>query len=135
MFKTHDRPQEIVVDQAKSLWSAIRQKSVWLPAIFIFLWRATPSSDSAFFYFLTNDIGEDCNRNVGCALVIVASVRSVCWVATLSQQWSKLQCRRYDVLGSHTCDSVGRQVCLNYAPTPWLRCLSSHPCPSKLCSL
>jgi hypothetical protein len=40
-----------------SLWGAIKQKSVWLPALFIFLWQATPTSDSAFFYFLTNDIG------------------------------------------------------------------------------
>ena len=41
----------------QSLWGAIKQKSVWLPALFIFLWQATPTSDSAFFYFLTEDIG------------------------------------------------------------------------------
>lgn len=50
-------PRQIITEQATALWSAIKQKSVWLPALFIFLWRATPSSDSAFFYFLTNDIG------------------------------------------------------------------------------
>ncbi|CAM9540401.1 unnamed protein product, partial [Sphacelaria rigidula] len=53
-----DRPQAIVSAQVRALWSAIKQKSVWLPALFIFLWQATPSSDSAFLYFLTNDIGE-----------------------------------------------------------------------------
>lgn len=47
-----------MTEQAAALWSAVKQKSVWLPALFIFLWRATPSSDSAFFFFLTNDIGE-----------------------------------------------------------------------------
>lgn len=59
LFGTRSRsPKEIVSEQAGALWSAIKQKSVWLPALFIFLWRATPSSDSAFFFFLTNDIGE-----------------------------------------------------------------------------
>ncbi|CAN0183525.1 unnamed protein product, partial [Ectocarpus sp. 8 AP-2014] len=51
-------PKQIVSEQASALWSAIKNKSVWLPALFIFLWRATPSSDSAYFFFLTNDIGE-----------------------------------------------------------------------------
>ncbi|KAG5177150.1 BT1 family-domain-containing protein [Tribonema minus] len=36
--------------------ACIRQKPVRLPALFIFLWQATPTSDSAFFYFLTDDI-------------------------------------------------------------------------------
>eukprot|EP00611_Tribonema_gayanum_P032266 TRINITY_DN954_c0_g1_i2.p1 TRINITY_DN954_c0_g1~~TRINITY_DN954_c0_g1_i2.p1 ORF type:complete len:492 (+),score=68.81 TRINITY_DN954_c0_g1_i2:1589-3064(+) len=48
--------QDQVSGQVVSLWRAITQKSVWLPALFIFLWQATPTSDSAFFYFLTNDI-------------------------------------------------------------------------------
>lgn len=52
-------PQEIISGQATAVWSAVKQKSVWLPALFIFLWHATPSSESAFFYFLTNDIGEE----------------------------------------------------------------------------
>ncbi|MFM7790820.1 MAG: folate/biopterin family MFS transporter, partial [Microcystis panniformis] len=39
------------------LWSAIRQKSILLPTAFIFLWQATPSADSAFFYFTTNELG------------------------------------------------------------------------------
>ncbi|CAN0014449.1 unnamed protein product, partial [Phaeothamnion confervicola] len=48
---------DTVRDQASRLWEAVRQKRVWLPAMFMFLWQATPTSDSAFFYFLTNDIG------------------------------------------------------------------------------
>ncbi|CAM9512990.1 unnamed protein product [Hapterophycus canaliculatus] len=50
-------PKEVISEQAAALWSAVKQKSVWLPALFIFLWRATPSSESAFFFFLTDDIG------------------------------------------------------------------------------
>lgn len=33
------------------LWGAVRQPHVFLPTIFIFLWQATPQSDSAMFYF------------------------------------------------------------------------------------
>lgn len=33
------------------LWGAVRQPNVFLPTLFIFLWQATPHSDSAMFYF------------------------------------------------------------------------------------
>lgn len=33
------------------LWGAVKQPSVLLPTLFIFLWQATPQSDSAMFYF------------------------------------------------------------------------------------
>lgn len=33
------------------LWGAVRQPNVFLPTFFIFLWQATPHSDSAMFYF------------------------------------------------------------------------------------
>lgn len=33
------------------LWGSVRQPSVFLPTLFIFLWQATPQSDSAMFYF------------------------------------------------------------------------------------
>ncbi|KAM3707257.1 hypothetical protein ACB098_02G012000 [Castanea mollissima] len=39
------------------LWDAVRQRSVLLPTLFIFLWQATPQSDSAMFYFTTNKLG------------------------------------------------------------------------------
>ena len=32
-------------------------RQVWLPALFIFLWQATPSCGDAFFYFITDDLG------------------------------------------------------------------------------
>lgn len=43
--------------QLQLLWKAIRQKSIFLPTLFVFLWQATPSADSAFFYFTTNELG------------------------------------------------------------------------------
>ncbi|TKY51172.1 Folate-biopterin transporter 1 [Spatholobus suberectus] len=39
------------------LWDSVRQPSVFLPTLFIFLWQATPQSDSAMFYFTTNSLG------------------------------------------------------------------------------
>ncbi|MDB9315472.1 folate/biopterin family MFS transporter [Spirulina sp. CS-785/01] len=43
--------------QLKNLWGAIRQKSIWLPTLFIFFWQATPNSETALFYFTTNELG------------------------------------------------------------------------------
>ncbi|KAL3648970.1 hypothetical protein CASFOL_005373 [Castilleja foliolosa] len=39
------------------LRDAVRQPNVFLPTLFIFLWQATPQSDSAMFYFITNKLG------------------------------------------------------------------------------
>ncbi|XAR57254.1 hypothetical protein NMG60_11025322 [Bertholletia excelsa] len=39
------------------LWNAVKQPNVFLPTLFIFLWQATPQSDSAMFYFTTNKLG------------------------------------------------------------------------------
>jgi folate/biopterin transporter len=41
----------------KQIKVAISQKQIWLPVSFVFLWQATPSSDSAFFFFTTNELG------------------------------------------------------------------------------
>lgn len=46
-----------VFNQIKQLRGAITQKAIWLPTAFIFIWQATPSADSAFFYFSTNELG------------------------------------------------------------------------------
>ncbi|XP_027116310.1 folate-biopterin transporter 1, chloroplastic-like [Coffea arabica] len=39
------------------LWGAVKQPNVLLPTLFIFLWQATPVSDSAMFFFTTNKLG------------------------------------------------------------------------------
>ena len=46
-----------IKEQISSLWDALRQPSLWRPMLFIFLWKATPTSDGAMLYFLTDDIG------------------------------------------------------------------------------
>lgn len=43
--------------QVKQLKSAFSQRAIWMPALFLFLWQSTPSADSAFFFFTTNDLG------------------------------------------------------------------------------
>jgi len=41
-------------------WGKLRQafsrKEILLPAVFLFLWQATPTADSAFFFFTTNEL-------------------------------------------------------------------------------
>lgn len=45
-----------VWNQVKQLRGAITQKAIWLPTAFVFIWQATPTADSAFFYFTTNEL-------------------------------------------------------------------------------
>ena len=47
---------EDVKQQIKLLRQAITKKVIWLPAAFLFIWLATPSSESAFFFFTTNEL-------------------------------------------------------------------------------
>jgi folate/biopterin transporter len=56
--KTNKRTDfETVKDQIKQLRQAVTQKTIWLPTAFLFVLQATPSSDSAFFFFTTNELG------------------------------------------------------------------------------
>ena len=48
---------KVVIDQVKLLKQAVSQKVIWMPALFLFLWQATPTADSAFFFFSTNELG------------------------------------------------------------------------------
>lgn len=48
---------KVVVNQVKLLKQAVSQKTIWIPALFLFLWQATPTADSAFFFFSTNELG------------------------------------------------------------------------------
>jgi folate/biopterin transporter len=47
----------VIQGQMQQLWQAIRQRAIWMPALFLFLWQATPTADAAFFFFTTNDLG------------------------------------------------------------------------------
>ena len=51
------RTNSLVAEQIQQLWGAIKQKSIWLPTAFLFIWQATPTADSAFFFFSTNELG------------------------------------------------------------------------------
>ncbi len=48
---------ETVTYQVRSLKEAVSQRIIWMPALFLFLWQATPTADSAFFFFSTNELG------------------------------------------------------------------------------
>ncbi|MGA7932768.1 MAG: folate/biopterin family MFS transporter, partial [Kovacikia sp.] len=49
----------VVRQQLGLLKLAISQKSIWMPTVFLFLWQSTPTAESAFFFFTTNELGFD----------------------------------------------------------------------------
>ena len=49
--------QAIVKEQIRQLWQALTQKAIWMPTLFLFIWQCTPTAESAFFYFSTNELG------------------------------------------------------------------------------
>jgi hypothetical protein len=44
-------------ERIKTLWGAVSRKDILLPTAFVFLWQATPSAETAMFYFQTNSLG------------------------------------------------------------------------------
>ncbi len=44
-------------EQISQIWSTFKQKRILLPTLFLVIWQATPSAESAFFYFFTNELG------------------------------------------------------------------------------
>ncbi len=48
---------EAVWHQLGQLRQAVSQKAIWMPTAFLFLWQATPTAESAFFFFTTNELG------------------------------------------------------------------------------
>ena len=54
---TESESTSLVKGQIKQLWGAVKQKQIWLPIAFLFCWQATPTADSAFFFFSTNELG------------------------------------------------------------------------------
>ncbi len=52
--------KEDIIDfsgQIKQIWQTFKQKTILHPVIFVFIWQMTPSADSAFFFFSTNELG------------------------------------------------------------------------------
>lgn len=59
-FFLHEKPSVGNADfkgQWDLLMSHLKKPHIWKPALFMFIWQATPSSQSSYFFFLTNDIG------------------------------------------------------------------------------
>ena len=54
---TENPTWSVMRGQISQLWQAISQKAIWMPALFLFLWQATPTADAAFFFFTTNELG------------------------------------------------------------------------------
>jgi folate/biopterin transporter len=58
--KDNQNPQQrnspTIKHQLGQLRKAITQKAIWLPTAFVFIWQATPTADSAFFFFTTNEL-------------------------------------------------------------------------------
>lgn len=48
---------EISKSQLCCLWATVKEPNIFMPTIFIFLWQATPTSDTAMFFFTTNQLG------------------------------------------------------------------------------
>ncbi|KAE8811118.1 folate-biopterin transporter 1, chloroplastic-like [Hordeum vulgare] len=48
---------ESSIQHIKQLWTSVKQPNIFLPTLFIFLWQATPHSESAMFFFITNKLG------------------------------------------------------------------------------
>jgi folate/biopterin transporter len=74
---------EGVKDQIDTLWQALKQPDIWKPALFLFLWQSTPTSDGAFFFFLTDDSG----LGLGLGPEFLGRVRLVTSVAGLAGVW------------------------------------------------
>jgi len=78
--------RELLLSQGQLLWQTIRQRQVWLPTLFIFLWQATPSSETAFFYFLTGD--PTTTAGIGISAEQLGRVKAGSSVAALVGIWA-----------------------------------------------
>jgi len=53
---SHQNNSLSIKHQLAELRTAVSQRAIWLPTVFVFLWQATPTADSAFFFFTTNEL-------------------------------------------------------------------------------
>jgi hypothetical protein len=79
--------QARVMTQGTALWAAVSQKQILLPTVFVFLWQATPTADSAMFYFYTNQLHFDAEF-LG-RVRLAGSVASLAGVALYNTQFKK----------------------------------------------
>jgi folate/biopterin transporter len=74
-----ENPKPDIKQQLIQLRQAISQKAIWLPTAFLFLWQCTPTADSAFFFFTTNELHFDPE--------FLGRVRLVTSIAALAGVW------------------------------------------------
>lgn len=58
-FFLNEKPQQKenkFCEQWNLLITHLKKPYIWKPALFMFVWQATPSSQASYFYFLTNEI-------------------------------------------------------------------------------
>lgn len=53
----HSSEWTVVQQQMRDLWKAVSRPAILLPTAFVFIWQATPTAESAFFFFTTNELG------------------------------------------------------------------------------
>jgi folate/biopterin transporter len=56
-FIATETSTSMIKSQIDSLWAALKQPSIYKPALFLFLWQSTPTSDGAFLFFMTDELG------------------------------------------------------------------------------
>jgi hypothetical protein len=79
--------QARVITQGTALWAAVSQKQILLPTVFVFLWQATPTADSAMFYYYTNQLHFDAEF-LG-RVRLAGSVASLAGVALYNTKFKK----------------------------------------------
>ncbi|XP_042398527.1 folate-biopterin transporter 1, chloroplastic-like isoform X2 [Zingiber officinale] len=87
------------------LWAAIKQPDIFLPTLFMFLWQATPHSESAMFFFVTNKLGftpEFLGR-----VKLVTSVASLAGVALYNSFLKNVPLRKIFLLTTLTGSALG----------------------------
>jgi len=52
-----DKRDDSIKNQLKQLFFTLKNPSIFLPVLFIFGWQATPTADSAMFFFSTGELG------------------------------------------------------------------------------
>lgn len=45
-----------ITSMSKQLWTVGKQRAIWAPTLFVFLWQATPNAGTAMFYFTSNEL-------------------------------------------------------------------------------
>ena len=83
---------ETSVETSRRLWHVVRDQRIFLPTLFVLIYRATPSPDSALFYFQTNQLGFD-PEFLGMAR-LVSSVASLAGVLIFNNRLKTVQLKR-----------------------------------------